>query len=144
VRTDRDTDIVDDDDDPRLDRPIQRAVAPGFTKIAAAIDDDRDTRATTNKANYAGTAIIVDLGGSYTISRVIQVHAPYDGDYPGRYSIEVSGDRSRWQTVWEGEGTSNRSRAMFDPVRARYVRITATAVRNNRNWWSISTLRVRG
>jgi len=143
LRTNRDPDDVDaDEDDKRLDRPIRRATAQGFSDINLAVDDSPTTRASTNRPEYIGNFIQLDLGGSYPISKVTQAHEP-DRDSPARYKIEVSEDGTRWRQVWEGAGELGRSRANFDPVRARYVKITATDDRNRRPW-SVSNIRVSG
>jgi hypothetical protein len=146
IRTNRDPDVIDDDDDSggRIDRPIQNITARGLTNINAVLDTDLETRATTNTARYAGSFIQMDMGGNYTISRVIQVHLPDERNFPGRYRIEVSENGRNWQTVWEGEGENGRSRANFTPVRARYVRVTATDTRRAPNYWSLSRIRISG
>ncbi|MEK6709277.1 MAG: hypothetical protein AABZ64_01730, partial [Nitrospinota bacterium] len=48
------------------------------------LDDNNTTRAATEKPNYTGSWVQVDLGGSYTVSRVLQVHDPEARDFPGR------------------------------------------------------------
>ncbi|HXG66622.1 MAG TPA: discoidin domain-containing protein, partial [Blastocatellia bacterium] len=111
LRTNRDPDPIEDEDSRLVDRQIRRATAQGFAEINLAVDDNRDTRASTGRAGYAGSFVVMDLGGSYTVSRVVQIHNPSDRDYPGRYKVEVSDDGNRWQTVFEGEGTAGRSRA---------------------------------
>jgi hypothetical protein len=145
VRTNRDPDVIDDDDDGnRIDRPIRQVTGRGLTNLNAVLDDDMQTRATTNRARYEGSFIELDLGGSYTISKVLQVHNPDDRDFPGRYRVEVSDNGRNWQSVWEGEGQNGRSRANFTPVRARYVRVTATEGRRTPNYWSVAKIRVSG
>lgn len=142
LRTNRDNDVVDDDDQ-LTPRAIRNITAQGFTNINAVIDDNNTTRAATTTASYTGSWVRVDLGGSYTVSRVIQIHEPEERDFPGRYRIEVSGDGERWQTVFAGAGERARSATTFTPVRARFIRITATADRNNRPW-SLYKLKIRG
>jgi hypothetical protein len=58
--------------------------------------------------------------------------------------VEVSEDGQRWREVFEGQGESGRSRAVFTPVRTRFVRITATASRGAATPWAISKVRVSG
>jgi hypothetical protein len=144
VRTNRDPDVVEDEDDERLIRPIRGITSQGFVNDTNVGDDSNTTRATTNKANYAGSWLQADLGGSYTISKVVLVHEPDREDYPRRYKIEVSTDRGQWQTVFEGRGEPGRSTASFNPVRARFVRITAMTERDAQHWWSIYRLRISG
>ncbi|MFP5264870.1 MAG: discoidin domain-containing protein [Blastocatellia bacterium] len=143
LRTNRDPDPVEDDDD-RSNRPIRAITSEGLSNITSVIDESNTTRASTRTANYAGSWVQVDMGGSYTVSRVVQVHEPERADYPGRYRIELSQDGNRWQTVFEGAGERNRSGASFTPARARYIRITAVANRDLQHPWSIYKLRIKG
>lgn len=144
LRTNRDSDVIEDDESRRVDRDIRRATAQGLSDISAAIDDNNATRAVSSRPNYAGSWILLDLGGSYTVSRVMQVHDPNDREFPARYRVETSEDGNRWQTVWEGEGEPGRSRSNFNAVRARFIRITATDDRNRRLLWSVSSIKVSG
>jgi hypothetical protein len=145
LRTNRDQDAVErDEEDSLVGREIRRVNAQGMSNASAVADYNNATRATTDRVNYAGSWIEVDLGGSYTVSRVIQVHSPDDRDFPGRYRIEVSDDGSRWRQVWQGQGEPNRSAAAFNPVRARLIRITAISNHDLQHWWSIYKLRIRG
>ena len=144
IRTNRDPDVVDDDDNERLTRQIRSVTSRGFSNDAGVADDNNTTRATTNKANYAGSWLQADLGGSYTISKVIVVHEPDLQDYPRRYRIEVSSDGGQWQAVFEGRGEPGRSTATFNPVRARFVRITAISERDAQHFWSIYRLKISG
>jgi hypothetical protein len=144
VRTNRDPDVVEDQDDERLTRQIKGITSRGFSNDASVADDNNTTRATTNKANYAGSWLQADLGGSYTISKVVLIHEPDREDYPRRYKIDVSSDGGQWQTVFEGRGEPGRSGASFDPARARFVRITAISERDAQHWWSIYRLKISG
>lgn len=144
VRTNRDSDVVDNDDDDRLARQIREITSQGFINAANVSDDKNTTRATTNRGNYAGSWLQADLGGSYTISKVLLVHDPEREDYARRYKIEVSGDGRQWQQVFDGRGELSRSTATFNPVRARFVRITALAERDGQRWWSIYRLKISG
>jgi hypothetical protein len=143
LRTNRDPEVVEDEEG-RDDRIIRNITGRGLTNLNAAIDDDLATFATTGRGDYTGNFLVLDLGGSYTISRVIQIHDPRDRDFPGRYRVEVSDNGRLWREVFEGAGESGRSRAVFTPVRARYVRITATSARRGDIPWSITRVRVSG
>jgi hypothetical protein len=144
LRTNRDKDVVDRDEDDNLTgRAIRNINAQGFSNINAVIDENNTSRATTGSSNYLGNWVQVDLGGSYTVSRVLQIHDPEERDFPARYRIEVSTDGNRWQRAFEGQGERGRSIADINPVRARYIRIIATDNRNNRPW-TIYKLKVRG
>jgi hypothetical protein len=145
IRTSRDSDVVDDDENDRLTpREIRRINAQGILNASAIIDGRNTTRATTNNVNYAGSWIEVDLGGIFTVSRVVQIHEPDERDYPGRYRIEVSNDGNRWRGVFQGQGSRGRSPATFNPVRTRFIRITAISNYDLQHWWSIYRLKIRG
>jgi F5/8 type C domain-containing protein len=143
LRTNRDEAPVDDDDKAD-ERQVRSITGKGLSNLTAAIDQDPNTRAISTGTDYAGSSVVLDLGGSYTIKKVVQVHEPNDRDFPGRYTIEVSEDGRNWRMAFEGQGEEGRSRATFEPVRARYVRITATASRDRRHPWSFSKIRVLG
>jgi len=144
LRTNRDPEVVEDEDEGRLNRQIRGVTSRAFSNDANVADDNNTTRATTKTANYAGSWLQADLGGSYTISKVVLFHEPDREDYPGRYRIDVSSDARQWQTVFEGRGELSRSGASFNPVRARFVRITAIAGRDSQHWWSIYRLKISG
>jgi hypothetical protein len=145
VRTNRDSDADDDDENDRLTpREIQRVTAQGISNASAIVDGRNATRATTNNVNYAGSWIELDLGGIYTVSRVVQIHDPDERDYPGRYRIEISNDGNRWREVFQGQGDRGRSAATFNPVRTRFLRITAISNHDLQHWWSIYKLKIRG
>ncbi|HJZ66910.1 MAG TPA: discoidin domain-containing protein [Blastocatellia bacterium] len=145
LRTNRDREAVErDEEDKLVNREIRHINAQGLSNAPAVSDDNNTTRATTGAVNYAGSWITADLGGSYTVGKVIQVHDPDDRDFPGRYRIEVSEDGRNWRTVWTGQGERGRSVATFSPVRARFVRITAIANHDLQHWWSIYKLKIRG
>jgi F5/8 type C domain-containing protein len=142
LRTNRDEDVIVDDE--RSNRPIRGITTRGLSNVDALTDDNNKTRATTGTSNYEGSWVQVDLGGSYSVFRVVQVHEPDINDYPGRYRIEVSLDGRRWQGVFEGAGERSRSGARFTPVRARFIRITALSNHDTQHSWSIYQLKVMG
>ena len=145
IRTNQDRDAIDrDEEDGLLGRDIRSITATGLANIGAVIDDNNTSGASTNTPNYIGSFINIDLGGSYSVSRVVQFHQPEPNEFAGRYKVDVSDDGRRWQTVFEGAGMAGRSVAEFSPVRARYLRITATDRRNNRTPWSIYKLKIKG
>jgi hypothetical protein len=145
LRTNRDRDTVErDEDDNLVTRSIRHVSGQGLTNAQAVSDDNNANRATTGTVNYAGSWIAADLGGSYTVAKVIQIHDPDERDFPGRYRIEVSEDGRNWRAVWTGQGERGRSVATFNPVRARFVRITAIANHDLEHWWSIYKLKIRG
>jgi hypothetical protein len=74
----------------------------------------------------------------------VLIHEPDREDYARRYKIDVSSDGGQWQTVFEGRGELGRSGAGFNPVRARFVRITAISERDTQHWWSIYRLKISG
>jgi hypothetical protein len=144
IRTNRDEDEVVQDSDERDARPLRNITSNGFRNATALLDPANTARVTTGSPRYVGNWLEVDMGGSYTISRVIQEHGDNPEHYPGRFRIEVSEDGRRWQTVHEGEGSPGKSGGTFRAVRARYVRITAITNRDLRHWWTIYQLKIKG
>jgi hypothetical protein len=145
LQTNRDRDVLGGDEEDNLTpREIRRINAQGVSNVSAISDGNNTTRATTNTVNYTGSWIEVELGGSVTVSRVVQIHDPDDRDFRGRYKVEVSDDSRRWRTVFQGQGERGRSVATFTPVRARWIRITAVSNHDLQHWWSIYNLKVRG
>lgn len=142
LRTNRDQDVVEDDDINL--RPIRAVTGTGIKNVEALANEANAVRATTGTANYAGSWLRIDMGGSYTIRRVVLVHDPDKGDFAGRYRVEVSDNARQWNTVFEGAGERGKSTAAFDPVRTRYIRVTAIANRNLQSYWSISRLKIVG
>jgi hypothetical protein len=51
-------------------------------------------------------------------------------------------DGSAWTPVAEGQGTGQSTVIAFDPVRAKFVRITQTATVEAATNWSIQRLRM--
>ncbi|GEM_PF-1297849 len=145
LRTDADDRQPDRDDTDTPDtRAIRNVTGRGFIDLNTLLDQDVATGPTTNTSAYRGSWIQFDLGNIVTVSRVVQIHNPYGSDFPGRYRIEVSTDGGNWQNVFEGAGQEGRSVADFRTARARFVRLTALEPRDNRNWWSIHRLKIRG
>jgi len=62
--------------------------------------------------------------------------------YPRGYKVEVSMDGDAWTPVAEGKGAGPSTMITFDPVRAKFVRITQTATLEGTTPWSIQRLRL--
>ena len=67
---------------------------------------------------------------------------PPPAAYPRAYTVEVSTDGTAWTQVAQGEGTGPSTVIAFDPVRARFVRITQTGRADPPSNWSIQRLRL--
>jgi hypothetical protein len=125
----------------RMVRPV--SIVGDLSDITRAIDERDSTRAAAGTSRYVGLSVTADVGEQQNIVGVIQQHGRWPGDYPGRYRVEVSDSlRGRWVWAFEGDGSRGESRATFEPVRGRFVRITATDRRGGGDDWSIAELRV--
>jgi hypothetical protein len=143
IRTNRDPGAIDEDDG-RLDREIRDAVGNGLANLNALLDANETNFASSGRGGYHGAFVTLDMGGSYTISKVVQVHEPNEQDFPDYYRIDVRSTDERWQMVFEGAGEAARSRATFNPVRARFVRITVLETRARPARWKLPRVRVAG
>jgi hypothetical protein len=47
--------------------------------------------------------------------------------YPRGYQVQVSNDGSAWRTVAQGAGTGDNTHIVFEPVQAKFMRLTQTA-----------------
>jgi len=63
--------------------------------------------------------------------------------YPRGYRVQVSMDGSAWSdAVAEGQGTGQLVVIAFEPVRARFVRITQTATTESAPPWSMQQIQL--
>ena len=62
--------------------------------------------------------------------------------YPRGYKVEVSLDGNAWTPVSEGKGERQSTFITFEPVQAKFVRITQTATVEGAPNWSIQRLRL--
>ena len=68
--------------------------------------------------------------------------APAASTYPRGYKVEVSIDGSGWTAVKEGKGSGTSTTIAFEPVVAKFVRITQTASIEGAPNWAIQRLRL--
>jgi hypothetical protein len=62
---------------------------------------------------------------------------------PRQFHVEVSTDGNAWSTAAEGEGDAGATTTIvFQPVRARFVRITQTAQTENPPVWTMQRLKL--
>jgi hypothetical protein len=62
--------------------------------------------------------------------------------YPRGYKLEVSTDGATWKTVKEGQGGSMYNSLVFDPVPAKFVRITTTETASDGAFWGMRYLKL--
>jgi hypothetical protein len=58
--------------------------------------------------------------------------------------VEVSPDGTTWSLVAEGEGKGGQTSITFEPVRARFVRLTQTGAVEDAPPWSMQRLVLYG
>ena len=108
---------------------------------ANALDWNTSTRWSTGASQTNGQWFQVDMGSMQVFDQVsFQTTSTGKFDYPRGYEIQVSSDGSNWTTVRSGQGFGWKQALSFDPVYARYVRITQTGTAQE--WWSIAEFHV--
>ncbi len=107
-----------------------------------AIDGDSKTRFTIGVSQEPGQWFQVELPAEITLSGVQMNTGESVFDYPRGYKIEVSSDGQNWGTpASEGKGSSAQMEIMFNPVKARFVKMTQTGSVKE-YWWSIYELQI--
>ncbi len=120
------------------------AVSGDLLDLANANDQRVDTRAYSSRNDYVGQSVTIDVGSLQPVIGVIQDHGRWPTHYPGAYKAEVAASPSGpWFRTFEGPGTRGTSKSVWPAIRARYIRITATAVNTTYNEdWTIAELKV--
>ena len=83
-------------------------------------------------------------GGAGSAAAVTTSGAPVAGPpgFPRGYKVEVSQDGATWTAAAEGAGTGLLTTATFEPVQAKFVRISLTASDETAPAWSIQNLKI--
>ena len=131
-------------------RIVDTSCAADMARLAA--DGDLSTRWECGNQTQ-GQRITLDLGRPVTIAGVSPAVGPFDYDAPAHLEIDVSESGHEWRNVWRGltyaqslTGALQDVRRHevpigFDPVEARYVRLTQIGDKTN-YYWSVAELRV--
>src|SRR5688572_24185734 len=93
-------------------RAMLPANFPGdLLDLRAAYDDRKDTRAYSEKVNYAGMSVTVDLGNEQNIIGVSMDHGHWPTHFPGAYKVEVAASpNGPWMLGFEGKGQRGESK----------------------------------
>ena len=124
-------------------RAVRPAAVTGELLDIANADDGRvDTRAASGRADYVGMSFVVDLGGEQNIIGIAQDHGRWPTHFPGAYKVEVGTTaQGPWMLAWQGEGQRGESKAKFEAIRGRFIRVTATALNTQfKQEWSVAEL----
>src|SRR5437868_8139906 len=124
-------------------RPVRPAAVTGELLDMPNANDGRvDTRAASGRADYAGMSFMVDLGGEQNIIGIAQDHGRWPTHFPGAYKVEVGTTaQGPWMLGWQGEGQRGESKAKFEAIRGRFIRVTATAINTQyKQEWSVAEL----
>ena len=70
------------------------------------------------------------------------MNTPTGPGFPRGYRVEVSLDGNSWQQVADGIGTGPSTNVTFNPVSAKFVRMTLTTGVENGPPWSIQSLKL--
>ncbi|CAG8299042.1 unnamed protein product [Penicillium olsonii] len=132
---------------PRQDWNVMCSSSADKSLCKHAVDGKRKT-AWRSEPSSKGHNFIIDLGASYQVSAVV-ILPPTDSGKEGlitQHSIWTSDDHQNWYGpvaygMWPN--TNRQRMAAFDPLSARYVRITADADDSN-PWVGIADLNIYG
>lgn len=131
-------------------RILETSCAADFASFAA--DDDLSTRWDCG-IRTKGQRIMLDLGQPVTITGISPALGPFEHDAPHHLQVDVSDSRDEWRNVWTGltyaqsltgaldDVRRHEVAIWFDPVKARYVRLTQIGD-ESRYYWSVAELSV--
>jgi HEAT repeat protein len=108
-----------------------------------ALDGNRSSRWSTDRAMKPGDWFVLDLGVESTISGLTLDTRNSRNDYPRGYEVYVSFDGGSWgKPVLTGKGTNPITEIKFGkPVQTRFIKILQTGSSDSWNW-SIHELKV--
>jgi hypothetical protein len=108
-----------------------------------ALDGNRSSRWSTDRAMKPGDWFVLDLGVESTVSGLTLDTRNSRNDYPRGYEVYVSFDGGSWgKPVLTGKGTNPITEIKFGkPVQTRFVKIVQTGSSDSWNW-SIHELKV--
>lgn len=131
-------------------RIVETSCSPDMAPLA--VDGNLSTRWECGHRTR-GQRITVDLGQPVTIAGVSPALGPFEYDSPHHLEIDVSESGDDWRRVWDGltyapsltgalqDVRRHEVPIRFDPVEARYVRLTQTGDETP-YYWSVAELRV--
>lgn len=130
--------------DPVLRNQAQWKVTASHNSGGArrAIDGKRNTRWETATSMRPGMWYQIELPQAQRIKGLILDAASSGSDFPRKYSVTVSTDGKTWsKPVAEGVGVKPLTEITFDPVGAKFIRITQNGSTDGL-FWSIHQLDV--
>jgi mono/diheme cytochrome c family protein/glucose/arabinose dehydrogenase len=107
------------------------------------IDGSLKTRYDTKGAQKAGMWVQIELPKSTKLSGLKLDAGGSAKDYPRSYNVEVSNDAKSWKSVSKGSGNSVLTEINFNPIPAKFVRVTLTKSQGGL-FWSIHNLELYG
>jgi len=122
---------------------------PVLTSIDAqsAFDGNLDTMWTSGRALQPGDSFTLDMGAPQQVAKLVIDDEKSPGDHPEGYRLEASTDGQNWTTI--AQATADQTIAAiqdnalpisFDPVTARYLRLTSTG--GHYNYFTVDELSV--
>ncbi|MGQ9731265.1 MAG: ThuA domain-containing protein [Candidatus Zipacnadales bacterium] len=123
------------------------ASASRGANVQAAFDGNSATRWDTGGRQQAGDWFLLDMGQPHWITGVILDARGSANDYPEGVRVDVSVHGKEWTCAADVSDTApfNRRgslRLTFEPLGARYVRITLTKPHGDQWFWSIRELSI--
>lgn len=112
-------------------------------QLQHAVDGKPDTRWSSNRPQRPGTWVQIELNEAARIEGLSLETAASPNDFPKRFEVHTSLDGKNWgKPVARGKGSRNPV-IRFDPVHARFVKITQTGKKQGL-YWSIHELELFG
>ena len=100
-----------------------------------AIDDNQNSRWSSNTSQVPGIWFTVDLGSQRQIERIKLDTTQSSRDYPRGYTVYLSNDGENWgEPVIEGKGTKAITEIPLDFRSGRFVKILQTGKVNGLHW----------
>ena len=107
-----------------------------------AIDGNPNTRFDTAASQVPGMWFQIELPGETLVASVELDAAKSPRDYPRGYKVEASLDGQDWgQPIATGRGSVPITEITFEPVKAKFIRITQTRAASGL-FWSINELHI--
>lgn len=112
-------------------------------ELKNSIDGNPKSRYSTSSSMKKGMWMQVELPKLSKLTSITLDCRGSDGDFPRGYEVQVSKDGKKWSSpIAKGKGTTPLTQIKFDPIEARFIRVTQTG--KHRLYWSIHELSING
>lgn len=111
--------------------------------LKLGFDGDMKSRYTTGSSMKPGMWVQIEFPGKTRLNAITLDAGTSTGDYPRGYQVQVSDDGKKWsKPVVKGKAKKPLLELTFDPVEAKFLRITQTG--QHSLFWSFHELTLMG